>query len=151
MRVLLHRKPRGPQGIRSDAERERAAAQVDFLRAAIEKAGREKPTRRNADFIERCQAMVRQREAEIGDYDALKRGDLRVPKVNRVDELATFISRIRIANGVSQTELARRLGVSKQVINRYEESGYQTVGLARLQQILDALGAKVQIDLRSAS
>jgi len=41
--------------------------------------------------------------------------------------------------------------VSKQVISRYEESGYQTIGLARLQQILDALEVKVRIDLGSVS
>ena len=46
-----------------------------------------------------------------------------------------------------QTELARRLGVSKQVISRYEESDYQTVGIARLQEILDAIGIKTVVTL----
>jgi transcriptional regulator with XRE-family HTH domain len=49
-----------------------------------------------------------------------------------------FIAKIRIAKGVSQTELARRLGVSKQVISRYEESEYHTVGIGRIQELLDA-------------
>jgi len=48
---------------------------------------------------------------------------------------------------VSQTELARRLGVSKQVISRYEESDYQTIGIARLQEILDAIGIKTAVSL----
>jgi transcriptional regulator with XRE-family HTH domain len=43
--------------------------------------------------------------------------------------------------------LARRLGVSKQVISRYEESDYQTVAIARLQEILDAIGIKTVVTL----
>jgi HTH-type transcriptional regulator/antitoxin HigA len=67
--------------------------------------------------------------------------------MERLDEIAPFISKIRIAKGVSQTELARRLGVSKQVISRYEESDYQTVPIARLQEILDAIGVKTLVSL----
>jgi transcriptional regulator with XRE-family HTH domain len=55
--------------------------------------------------------------------------------------------KLRIAKGVSQTELAHRLSVSKQVISRYEESDYQTVGIARLQEILDAIGVKTAVTL----
>jgi HTH-type transcriptional regulator/antitoxin HigA len=55
--------------------------------------------------------------------------------------------KIRIAKGVSQTELARRLGVSKRVISRYEETDYQTVAIARLQEILDVIGIKTAVTL----
>ena len=54
---------------------------------------------------------------------------------------------MRIAKGVSQTELAHRLGVSKQVVSRYEETEYQTVGISRLQEILDAIGIKALVTL----
>ena len=53
----------------------------------------------------------------------------------------------RQAKGVSQTELARRLGVSKQVISRYEETEYQTVAISRLQEILDTIGVKALVTL----
>jgi len=56
-------------------------------------------------------------------------------------------SALRIAKGISQTDLARRLGVSKQVISRYEESDYQTIGVSRLEEILDAIGVKTGITL----
>ncbi len=55
--------------------------------------------------------------------------------------------KIRIAKGVSEAELARRLRVSKQVVSRYEESDYQTVAVARLQEILDAIGVKTVVTL----
>ena len=39
------------------------------------------------------------------------------------------------------------LGASKQVISRYEESDYQSVGIARLQEIPDAIGVKRAVTL----
>jgi HTH-type transcriptional regulator/antitoxin HigA len=91
--------------------------------------------------------MIRQLENELREYDELKSGELTLPGVERLDQIAPFIAKIRIAKGVSQTELARRLGVSKQVISRYEESDYQTVAITRLQEILDAVGIKTSVTL----
>jgi ribosome-binding protein aMBF1 (putative translation factor) len=91
--------------------------------------------------------MIRLLEGELREYDKLKAGEVALPHVERLDQIAPFITRIRIAKGVSQTELAKRLGVSKQVISRYEESEYQTVALSRLQEILDAIGIKTDVTL----
>jgi transcriptional regulator with XRE-family HTH domain len=68
---------------------------------------------------------------------------LALPPVERLDQIAAFVAKIRIAKGVSQTELARRLGVSKQVISRYEESNYRTIAITTLQEILDAIGSRL--------
>ena len=89
--------------------------------------------------------MIRQLDDELREYDQLRSGELNLPHVERLDQIAPFITKIRIAKGVSQTELARRLGVSKQVISRYEEADYQTVAIARLQEILDAIGIKTLV------
>lgn len=76
------------------------------------------------------QTMVRDLEDQIKGYDELKRGELAIPKVERLDEVAPFITRIRIAKGISQ-----------------KESDYQTVGMAKLQEILDAIGVKALVTL----
>lgn len=81
------------------------------------------------------------------EYDPLKAGTIALPNMERLDQIAPFVTRIRISKRVSQTELARRLGVSKQVISRYEEADYQTVWVGRLQEILDAIGIKTLITL----
>jgi DNA-binding XRE family transcriptional regulator len=147
MSMLFHRKFESSKGIRSDAERQRALAQVAFFRAALDKVGGKNPSRRNAEFVRKCESMLRDREAEIRDYDSLKNGELNIPKLTGLEEIGALIPRIRIARSVSQTELARRIGVSKQVISRYEETGYESAGIARLQQILDALEVKTNITL----
>jgi HTH-type transcriptional regulator/antitoxin HigA len=145
--VILHWKGDN-KPIRSDAERERAAVQVEFLQAAVAKVAQGKSSRRADATAAKIEQMLCAREDQIREYDALKRGELKLPKVERLDQIAALIPRIRIARGVSQTELARRIGVSKQVVSRYEERDYQTAGLARLQEILDALEARALIDVK---
>ena len=133
--------------IKSDAQRERTATQIEGFRQALAKVAQNKPGKRSAAIRGSYESMIRQLEDELGEYDRLKSGEVALPHVERLDQIAPFITRFRIAKGVSQTELARRLGVSKQVISRYEESDYQTVALARLQEILDAIGIKTLVTL----
>ena len=77
--------------------------------------------------------------------------DSRVPLYRQLyDALRDAIARGGLASGAllpSTRWLARRLGVSKQVISRYEESEYQTVSIVRLQEILDAIGVKALVSL----
>jgi HTH-type transcriptional regulator/antitoxin HigA len=133
--------------IKSDAQRERTLVQIEGFRRALGKAEQEKPGKRSAAILASYEGMIRQLEDELHEYDELKSGALTLPRIERLDEIAPFVAKLRIAKGVSQTELARRLGVSKQVISRYEESDYQTVAIARLQEILDAIGIKTVVSL----
>jgi len=133
--------------IKSDAQRQRTAAQIGGFRRALAKVAQEKAGRRTAAIRGSYEGMIRQLEDELREYDQLKSGRLKLPHIERLDEIAPFIAKIRIAKGVTQTELARRLGVNKQVISRYEENDYQTVGIARLQNILDAMGIKTLVTL----
>ena len=127
--------------IKSDAQRDRTVAQIEGFRRALAKADVEEPGKRSAAIRGSYESMIRR------EYDQMKSGELTLPHFERLDQIAPSIVKIRIAKGVSQTELARRLGVSKQVISRYEESDYQTVAIARLQEILDAIGIKTVVTL----
>jgi HTH-type transcriptional regulator/antitoxin HigA len=133
--------------IKSDAQRERTVAQIEGFRQALTKVEEGTSGKRSKAVRGSYESMIRQFEDELHEYDQLKSGELALPLVERLDQIAPFIARIRIAKGISQTELARRLGVSKQVISRYEENEYQTVAMARLQEILDAIGIKTLVTL----
>jgi HTH-type transcriptional regulator/antitoxin HigA len=134
--------------IKSDAQRERTVAQIDGFRRALAETSRN-PRRRSAAVKGSYEGVIRQLEEELREYDQLKAGDLKLPRLERLDQIAPLVARVRIAKGFSQTELARRLGVSKQVISRYEESDYQTVAIGRLQEILDAIGVRTMVTLRA--
>jgi HTH-type transcriptional regulator/antitoxin HigA len=133
--------------IKSDAQRDRILTQIEGFRQALSKVDQEKPGKRSTAIRGSYEGMIRQLEDDLREYDQLKSGELVLSHIERLDQIAPFIAKIRIAKGVSQTELARRLGVSKQVISRYEENEYQTVAMARLQEILDAIGIKTLVTL----
>lgn len=133
--------------IKSDAQRDRTLAQIAGFRQALANTEQAKPGKRAAAIRGSYRGMIRQLEEELREYDQLKSGELELPDIERLDQIAPCITKIRIAKGVSQTKLAKRLGVSKQVISRYEEADYQTVGIGRLQEILDAIGIKTVVTL----
>ena len=134
--------------IKSDAQRERTAAQIEGFRQALAKVDREMTGKRAATVRGSYEGMIRQLEEELREYGDLKSGELTFLDVERLDQIAPFVAKMRIARGVSQTELAHRLGVSKQVVSRYEETEYQTVAISRLQEILDAMGIKAFVTLK---
>jgi HTH-type transcriptional regulator/antitoxin HigA len=133
--------------IKSDAQRDRTLAQIEGFRQALAQAEKETVSKASESIRQSYASMIRQLQDELSEYHDLKSGELDLPQVSRLEQIAQFIAKIRIAKGVSQTELARRLGLSKQAISRYEENEYQTVGGARLQEILDAIGITIAITL----
>src|SRR5436190_12774764 len=133
--------------IKSDAQRERTAAQIEGFRHALAKVAKDKPDKRSVAIRGSYESMIRQLEDELGEYDRLKSGEVALPHVERLDQIAPFITKIWIAKGLSQTELARRLGVRKQVVSHYEESEYQTVAISILQELFDAIGIKADVTL----
>ena len=116
--------------IKSDAQRDRTLAQIEGLRQALAKVDHGTTGKRSTAVRGSYESMIRQLEDELREYDRLKSGELALPHIERLDQIAPFIAKIRVSKGVSQTELARRLGVSKLVISRYEENEYQTVAIA---------------------
>jgi len=80
---------------------------------------------------------------ELAEYDALRSGQTRELELRSLTELPGALIRARIASGLSQQELARRLGLKAQQIQRYEATRYAGATLERVQAVADALGVQV--------
>lgn len=86
-------------------------------------------------------AQVAELEQELAEYEALKSGA--VAPVLHLDTLANLPSaliRARIASGLTQRDLAMRLKLPEQQIQRYEAGDYAGANVSRLGQVMDALG-----------
>ena len=80
---------------------------------------------------------------ELAEYDALRAGRVRVLELDSLGQLPDALIQARIAAGLSQKELAARLGLREQQIQRYEARRYAGASLDRIQAVADALGMQI--------
>lgn len=101
-----------------------------------------------ADEVKRVLDPLRsfheQLSEEVKGYERLKRGEM-VELLN-LHGLGTALVALRIALGLTQRELAERLGVHESQVSRDERNEYHAITVDRASRILDALG----VELRSA-
>lgn len=84
------------------------------------------------------QVLIDRLYSEIVEYDNLKQQ--RTPiQICSLDELAIGLIKARISTGMTQKELAAKIGVQEQQIQRYEENQYASASLTRLTEIARAL------------
>ena len=81
--------------------------------------------------------------SEIAEYESLRAGRQRVFRAPSFAELPEALIKARIARGMTQKDLAQRLGLREQQVQRYEATGYASASLQRLQQVIDALQIQV--------
>ena len=80
---------------------------------------------------------------EVTQFEQLRRGGPTPIQIDSLDELPRALVQARIAGGLSQKELAERLGLKEQQIQRYEATDYGSASLTRLKEIAKALGVNI--------
>ena len=79
---------------------------------------------------------------EVETYERLKRGEL--GEQMNLHGLPRTLVAIRIALGLTQRELAERLGVHESQVSRDERNEYHGIAVERASRILDALGVRLK-------
>ncbi|TIO05686.1 XRE family transcriptional regulator [Mesorhizobium sp.] len=92
--------------------------------------------------IDGLKSQIADIEAELAEYDLLKSGQASFSKTYALEELPRVLVQARIASGMSQTDLAEKLGMKPQQVQRYEATDYMGASLGRLIEISKALGVK---------
>ncbi len=80
---------------------------------------------------------------ELAEYEQLRDGSTTVIEATSLAGLADALIKARIARGWTQRQLADRLGVAEQQVQRYESTSYRTASLARLCDIAEALDVTI--------
>jgi len=71
----------------------------------------------------------------------------RFQKAGRSWDVAMQLAALRNAAGLSQKELAARIGTSRQQISRIESPGYEGHSLGMIRRVAEALGATVRVEI----
>jgi len=72
----------------------------------------------------------------------------RFKKAGEAWDVAIKLSSLRKACGLSQKELAKRVGTSQQQISRLESPSYEGHSLSMLRRVADVLGATVHVEIK---
>ena len=87
-------------------------------------------------------------ESEIEDFKTLIESPPETIEVESLHELPQSLIRARIARGLTHRELANRLGLKEQAVQRYEATDYISANFGRLIEVADALGVQVRQEFR---
>ena len=75
---------------------------------------------------------------EVNWYERVRRRE--IAPLRNLTQIGRLLIGLRIANGLSQRELAERLCVAESQVSRDERNEYHGVTMERAQRVLDALG-----------
>lgn len=79
---------------------------------------------------------------QVSEYEALRLGRTAITATS-LDDLPRVLIQARIAQNLTQGDLADLIGVHEQQIQRYESSEYRSASLDRLREIADALDLRI--------
>ena len=98
--------------------------------------------------VEAMRSQLADLRDEVEEFEALKSGQRPVLEFDSFDQLPRGLISARIAAGMTQGDLARKLGIHEQQVQRYESTNYASASLRRVQDVIDALGVAVQLRVR---
>lgn len=132
--------------IRNEAEYQIASGRlIEECNRLAEHRARLKSTNMSDEEIKRVvdpiESFHLQLKEEVESYERLKRGEF--DELENLRGLGHLLISVRIAQGVSQRDLARRLDVHESQVSRDERNEYFGVTLERAIKILDALNVRL--------
>ncbi len=83
-----------------------------------------------------------QLQDELQCYDRLRRGDKK--ELANFQELGQILIALRIVSGLTQRQLAERLGVHESQVSRDERNDYRGVTVERAKRIIEVLGFELR-------
>src|ERR1700730_2468302 len=133
--------------IRNEAEYQEASTRLASERNRLnEHRARLKQTGLSDEEIKRVidpmESFHLQLKEEVESYERLKRQEF--DELDNLHGLGHLLIAVRIAQGISQRELARRLEVHESQVSRDERNEYFGITLERAIKVLDALNGRLQ-------
>src|SRR6185369_2012626 len=84
-------------------------------------------------------------------HDHLRNQGLSPFHGTNLESLGHYLVDARIASGMTQADLAEKIGVSQPMVYKYENSDYQGYGIDILQRVAEILGVQLELNLHKPS
>jgi DNA-binding XRE family transcriptional regulator len=93
------------------------------------------------DSLSSSWTYAMQCKEEIELYEQLKRGEL--PPMQHFSTKGKYFVAARIAKGMTQRELAEKLGVKESAVSRDERNEYHGMSVEKMERLAEALNIKI--------
>jgi len=118
-----------------------------FQDALAELAGQQRPSNIAPPLWEAqreaAESQMEDLREQVEAYERLHVSQSKTVVLEGVEDLPKALIRARIAAGMTQEGLARRLGVKPQQVQRYEATEYESASFARILKVVQALGLRM--------
>ncbi len=84
-------------------------------------------------------SQVADLEDQLQEYESLKAGHFEPVQLDVISQLPDVLIKARISRGLSQKDLAQKLHVKEQQIQRYEATDYASASLTRIREVASVL------------
>src|SRR5438445_98960 len=99
--------------------------------------------------MEPLHAFHAQLQEEVACYERLRRGDVaELARFSGLESIGPLMVALRVFQGLTQRDLAERLGVHESQVSRDERNDYFGITVERLKKIVQALGARLKLDVQ---
>ena len=139
--------------IKNERQYRISKAQVDKFKSSLEKVIHSEDMKNDkhpALIDAQMEALESQYEEllnEVKQYEALQAGEIKNFEAMSFEELPQILIKARIASGLTHYELAEKVGLKEQQIQRYEASDYSKASLSRIKEIVNALDINIKEEI----
>ena len=89
--------------------------------------------------VDGLRSQLEDLQQEIAQYEALRSGQQAIAEAHSVQEIPQRLIEARIRAGLTQEELAQKIGLKSQQLQRYEATDYASASLSRVAEIATVL------------
>ena len=133
--------------ISNDVQRAKVQADIEGFKSQRENIEKAKGKKIAEVFWKGCKPLIKQYEQQIAQYLKLRQ-EGSVPFHGKdLRDLGAFLVDARIAAGMTQVELAKKLGVSQPMIYKYELNEYRGYSLEIIEKVVKALNVNVDLNV----
>ena len=132
--------------IRNERQYKITKHQLEKLKIAFTKL--QEPSNAEDDWaislqLDALNSQIEELYSELKEFESLSSGQFVIEHCSDLRELPSSLIKARIANGLSQKQLAELLNLKAQQIQRYEASEYMGASLSTLIKVADQLNIRI--------
>ena len=94
------------------------------------------------------QSQLEELNKQLEEYEELREGRRTILELSSFDDMPLALIQSRIASGLTQKDLAEKLGLKEQQVQRYESTDYASASLTTISNVIKALDISVHQEIQ---